>query len=169
MATQGRGGRAGEVVALFLSTFVNKVDRKGRVSVPAPFRAALAGQTYAGIIAYRSIKQTAIEASGIDWMEELSRRLDELDELSEERDALSAIFAEVRQLPFDSEGRIILPPELAEYAGITESAAFVGSARSFQIWEPGRFAHHQEQRRSIIRDRGLTLPGARPHSNGETR
>lgn len=156
-------------MALFLSTFFNKVDRKGRVSVPAPFRAALAGQSYAGIIAYRSIKHAAIEASGIDWMEELSGRLDELDELSEERDALSAIFAEVRQLPFDSEGRVILPPDLAEHAGITDSAAFVGSSRSFQIWEPSRFAVHQEQRREIIRSRGLTLPGARPQANGESR
>src|SRR5476651_1478796 len=65
-------------VALFLSTFVNKVDRKGRVSVPASFRAALADQSFNGIIAFRSFKSSAIEGSGIDRLGEMSARLDEL-------------------------------------------------------------------------------------------
>ena len=38
-------------MALFLDTFVNKIDRKGRVSVPATFRAALDGQAFHGIVA----------------------------------------------------------------------------------------------------------------------
>src|SRR6201997_5528154 len=86
----GSGGAGdGELsVALFLSTFVNKVDRKGRVSVPASFRAALAGQSFAGIVAYRSFKNSAIEGSGMDRLEEMSTRLDALDEFSEERESL---------------------------------------------------------------------------------
>src|SRR3954463_11614824 len=86
------GERWGKRVALFLSTFVNKVDRKGRVSVPASFRAALAGQSFAGIIAFRSFKNSAIEGSGIDRLEEMSARLDALDEFSEERESLASIF-----------------------------------------------------------------------------
>jgi len=58
------------LVGLFLSTFVNKVDRKGRVSVPASFRAALAGQSFAGIVVYRSFKNSAIEGSGYKRLEE---------------------------------------------------------------------------------------------------
>ncbi len=69
---QGLNDR-GRQVALFISTFVNKVDKKGRVSVPAPFRAALAGQSFAGIVAYPSFVLSAIEACGIDRMEELSQ------------------------------------------------------------------------------------------------
>src|ERR1700704_3627809 len=103
-----RGG-----VALFLSTFVNKVDRKGRGSVPASFRAALAGQSFAGIVAYRSFKNSAIEGSGIDRLEEMSMRLDALDEFSEERESLASIFADSQQLAFDAEGRIVLPQLLA--------------------------------------------------------
>ena len=50
-------GRAlGEEVELFFSTFVNKVDRKGRVSVPATFRAAVADQSFPGIIVFPSFK-----------------------------------------------------------------------------------------------------------------
>ncbi len=157
-------------MALFLSTFVNKVDRKGRVSVPAPFRAALAGQVFNGIVAFRSYKQRTIEASGIDRMASLSESLDEMELFSEAQDDLaSTIFADAHRLPFDGEGRIVLSPVLAEHAGIvlspvlaehagiTDMAAFVGCGATFQIWEPEAFRAHQEQARARARRQGATL------------
>jgi MraZ protein len=149
-------------VALFLSTFVNKVDKKGRVSVPAPFRTALAQQTFSGIVVFRSFKLPAIEGSGIDRMEEMSARIDALDEFSEDRDALSSIFADAQQLAFDGEGRIILPENLCAHAGITETAAFVGLGRTFQIWEPQRFEQHRDELRERARRQGTTLPMRHP-------
>lgn len=148
-------------MALFLSTFVNKVDRKGRVSVPASFRAALTGQSFAGIVAFRSFKTAAIEASGIDRIEEMSARLDALDQFSEDNESLASIFADAQQLSFDSEGRIVLPEVLAEHAGITESAAFVGLGRTFQIWEPEAHKAHQGELRERAKRQGTTLPGSR--------
>src|SRR5215472_6878160 len=76
----------GEEVELFLSTYVNKVDRKGRVSVPATFRAAVADQSFPGIVIFPSLKHEALEASGIKRMEEMSERLNTLDEFSEEHE-----------------------------------------------------------------------------------
>ena len=149
-------------MALFLSTFVNKVDKKGRVSVPAPFRTALATQTFSGIIAFRSFKLPAIEGSGIDRMEEMSARIDALDEFSEDRDALSSIFADAQQLAFDGEGRIILPEALCAHAGISENAAFVGLGRTFQVWEPQRFEQHRDELRERARRQGTTLPTRHP-------
>jgi MraZ protein len=149
-------------VALFLSTFVNKVDRKGRVSVPASFRAALAGQSFNGIIAFPSFKTAAIEGTGIDRIEEMSTRVDALDQFSEDSESLAAsIFADSHQLAFDSEGRIVLPQVLAEHAGITENAAFVGLGRTFQIWEPAAHQAHQAGLRERAKRQGTTLPGAR--------
>ena len=145
-------------MALFLSTFVNKVDRKGRVSVPATFRAALAGQSFNGIIAFRSFKLQSLEGSGIDRMEEMSARIDALPEFSEDRDALSSIFADAQQLPFDGEGRIILPELLCQHAGITETATFVGLGRTFQVWEPQHFEKHQQEMRERARRQGATVP-----------
>ena len=145
-------------MALFLSTFVNKVDRKGRVSVPATFRAALNGQTFNGIIAFRSFKLPALEASGIDRMEEMSARIDALPEFSEERDSLASLFADAQQLAFDGEGRIVLPETLCQHAGIGEAAAFVGLGKTFQIWEPPAFEKHQQDLRERARRQGTTLP-----------
>jgi MraZ protein len=155
-------GGGEHLVALFLSTYVNKVDRKGRVSVPAGFRAALAGQSFAGIVAYRSFKTAAIEGSGIDRIEEMSARLDGLDQFSEEHEIISSLFSDAQQLPFDSEGRVVLPEELAAHAAITESAAFVGLGRTFQIWEPEAHKRHQSEMRERARRQGTTLPAMRP-------
>ena len=122
-------------MALFLSTFINKVDRKGRVSVPAPFRAAVADQSFKGIVAFRSYREAAIEACAIDRMERLSESVDALDQFSEEQDDFaSTIFADAHQLPIDGDGRIILPSALVEHAGITDAAAFVGRGGTFQVF-----------------------------------
>ncbi len=150
-------------MVLFLSTFVNKVDRKGRVSVPAPFRAALAGQVFNGVVAFRSYRQAAIEGCGIDRMARLSDSIDELELFSEARDDLaSTIFADAHQLSFDGEGRSGLPPIFVEHAGITETAAVIGRGATFQIWQPDAFATHQDEARSRARDQGATLRLRRP-------
>jgi MraZ protein len=149
-------------VALFLSTFIHKIDRKGRVSVPHTFRAYLDSPGFKGVVVYPGLKMPALEGAGMDRMEELSRRIATLPEFSDERDALSAIFADTQQLPLDGEGRIILPQDLADHAGITDQAAFVGIGSTFQIWEPGRFQAHQQDRRN--RARNVILPAVAPTS-----
>jgi len=148
-------------VALFLSTFTNKVDRKGRVSVPATFRAALAGQSFNGIVAYRSFRLDALEGCDYARIAEMSARLDTLEQFSEEHDNLASIFAEAQQLPFDGEGRIVLPEELVGHAGIGELATFVGQGSTFQIWEPEKYKSHQAEVRDRARRQGTTLPAAR--------
>jgi MraZ protein len=155
-------------VALFLSTFFNKVDGKGRVSVPASFRQALTGQSFAGIVLFPAVKFAALEGSGIDRLQLLSQRIDSLPEFSDERAAISAIFADAQPLPFDGEGRVMLPSWLAEHAGITETAAFVGIGSTFQIWEPERFQRHQAEMRKLARN--VTLPApAGPLGGGAVR
>jgi len=154
-----RRDRAGETfVAVFIGTFENKVDRKGRVSVPAQFRQTLASQSFPGIVAFRSYRAAAIEACGIDFMERLNDSVTSMNLFSDPQDDLAAtIFADSIQLPFDGEGRILLPPRFAEHAGIGDRAAFVGKGPVFQIWEPGALETYKEAARERARTQGLTL------------
>ena len=152
-------GRAlGEEVELFFSTFVNKVDRKGRVSVPATFRAAVADQSFPGVVVFPSFKYEALDASGIKRMEEMSARMNTLEEFSEDHENLGMLFASSQALPFDTEGRIVLPENLVEFAHIADAAAFVGLGKNFQIWEPTRFSDHQATLRERARRQGTRLP-----------
>jgi MraZ protein len=148
-------------VASFSSTFINKIDSKGRVSVPASFRAILTGQSFNGVVLYPSMKVRAVEAGGIELVEDLRDQLDALAGQSDEYEALASMLPEMLQVPFDSEGRIILPPSMLEHAGIIESAAFAGYGRTFRIWDPERLRRHQQEMRELVRDRGFTLPPRR--------
>lgn len=145
-------------MTLFLSTFINKLDKKGRVSVPASFRLALSGQTFQGIVAFRSYKLPAIEGMGIDRMQRLSDSVDQLDLFSEAQDDLTAtIFADSHMLAFDGDGRIMFPQALLEHAKIQDSVAYVGHGATFQIWNPDAFEAHQHEARKRVQDKQATL------------
>ena len=146
-------------MSLFLSTTVNRLDKKGRISVPSPFRAALSEQAFQGVVLFRSPHHICLEGFGWGYVEEMNKRLDTFDIFSDEQDDLAtAIFAECVQLPFDKEGRVILPEDLISHANLDEQAAFVGLGRKFQIWNPEVFERRRVEARQSIRDQKLTLP-----------
>jgi len=138
-------------MALFLSTYVNKIDKKGRVSVPARFRAVLAEQnagtpSFNGVVAFLSLSSPAIEGCGMDFMESLNRGLDAFNPFSDEHDDFAdALMPLSYELSFDGDGRIMLPADLMREANLTDSAAFVGRGERFQIWEPEAFRKRQAE------------------------
>lgn len=145
-------------MSIFLSSFENKIDKKGRISVPASFRQALAAETFQGVVLFRSYKNATIEGCGFSRMERLSESLDDMDQFSQEQDDLAAtLFAESHPLSFDSDGRISLPKTLMEHAAIEERAVFVGRGSTFQIWNPEDFARHQQEARVRAQQNGVTL------------
>lgn len=146
-------------MGLFLSTTVNRIDSKGRVSVPGPFRAALSEQPYSGIILMKSPIHTALEGFAPAMMDDIAARLDELPLFSEDQDDMAAAtMAEAVALHFDAEGRIVLPADLAAYAGLKDAVAFVGLGRKFQMWEPGAWHTRRASAQQSVRDKGLNLP-----------
>ncbi|MEE2661466.1 MAG: division/cell wall cluster transcriptional repressor MraZ [Pseudomonadota bacterium] len=150
-------------VTSFISTYENKVDKKGRVSVPAAYRNALANEPYQGIIAYPSLTEPALEGFGRRTLEELNqRRFDQTMAagnfgetlVGRSHDGLvETIMALANELPFDNEGRILLPKHLADHAGILTQAKFVGRGTRFQIWAPKEFEKHQQAEIESLRAR----------------
>ena len=125
---------------MFLSTYENKLDKKGRVSVPASFRSYLSNLGYNGIICYPSFNYQSIEAWPQDRVEKISNSIDSLNPFEEKRDFFAtSILSESTNLQFDSEGRISLTSKLLNHAKIKNSILFVGLGKTFQIWEPKNF------------------------------
>jgi MraZ protein len=150
-------------MALFLSTYVNKIDKKGRISVPANFRNTLATQTFQGIVAYQSFINECIEACGMDRIERLSDSIDDLDPYSDERDAFATtILGGSVQLPFDGEGRIMLPELLIAEAKLSDKAVFVGKGATFEIWQPERFELYAGKARDLAKKERANLRLTRP-------
>ncbi len=149
-------------MAVFLSTYLNKIDRKGRVSVPASFRQVLAEQSPTGmastLVVFRSTSLPALEACSQQHMEALAADLELMDLSDEEREAYElTIFGASQALPIDPEGRIVVPEQFVGFAGLGENAAFVGRRRTFQIWDPEAFAAHEAASREQTRANNISL------------
>ncbi len=123
---------------VFTGTHINKVDKKGRVSVPAPFRTALFKAGFSEISIFPSYNAKAIEGYGPDLIETMANdTFASYNPFGTQHGNLATqIFELMRQLEWDAEGRVGLPEDLMAHAGITEQAAFVGKGRFFQIWSP---------------------------------
>ena len=125
---------------MFLSTYENKLDKKGRVSVPASFRSYLSNLGYNGVVCYPSFNNQCIESWPQDRIEKISNAIDSLNPFEEKKDYFAtSILAESINLQFDGEGRILLTIRLLRHAKIKSNILFVGQGKTFQIWEPTNF------------------------------
>ena len=136
---------------LFVSKYFNKVDKKGRVSLPSSFRNALPKSNKNEIILYKSIKTPSIEGCGIGRLEEIAKRINNLDFFSDDHDDFStSIFSEIISINLDKEGRFLIPDELKNYANIKTEAAFFGQGHFFQIWETNNGLRNIEKSRTRL-------------------
>lgn len=137
----------------FVSTFTNKIDAKGRVSVPASFRAVLARENSDEIFCHPALDGPALDAGGPRLVKHIRGLLEALSPYSDEKDQLAtALFGESEYLKLDSDGRIVMPERLRLVAGLTDAVTFVGLGDKFQIWEPGQFEEARKLARSKVRD-----------------
>ena len=133
---------------MFLSSYENRLDKKGRVSVPASFRSHLSNLGFNGVICYPSFNNQSIEAWPQDRIEKISNTIDSLNPFEEKRDFFAtSVLSESINLQFDSEGRISLTPKLLKHASIKNNMLFVGLGKTFQIWEPAIFEKFKVQAR----------------------
>jgi transcriptional regulator MraZ len=124
----------------FVSHYMLRLDAKGRVSVPAPFRAVLARDGFDGLYCYPALDRPALDAGGNALLTEIEALIAGFAPYSEERERFSlALYGTSETLKIDGEGRVQLTETLKAHAAIADTVSFVGLGHKFQIWEPGRF------------------------------
>jgi len=155
---------------LFISSSTHKVDKKGRVSIPATFRKALEGETEPGVVLGPTLRDLpCVEGYGYGRLEQIAAQLDQLNPLSEEYEALAGqVLGRARLVSLDPEGRIVLPAEFIERAQIDSEAVFVGLGKTFQIWSPELHAAHRDVMRPVAQANADKLPwgGSKPAGGG---
>ena len=136
---------------LFMDTVVNKVDAKGRVSLPADYRAIVKGSE-SEIVCYRSLSAPCVEGCLEDLLDKLALEMENsLDFFSETQDDLTnLIFGDAKRYSFDSTGRIMLSEKLLKHAQIKDKAVFVGKGRKFQIWNPENWEKEEARIRAEV-------------------
>lgn len=137
----------------FVSSFTSRLDAKGRVSIPAPFRAVLARDGFEGLYVHPSLEAEALDAGGNGLLAEIEGLIERLPPFSDERDHFStALYGISEVLKVDPEGRVSLTETLKAHAGISDAVTFVGLGHKFQIWEPTAFQRHLDEARRKVRD-----------------
>src|SRR5437588_4714773 len=170
-----RGDRRGwtrTVMDRFGSHYTLRLDTKGRVSIPAPFRAVLARDGFEGLYCYPTLDRPALDAGGNALLKEIETLIGRFPPYSEEREQFSAaLYGTSEVLKLDGEGRAILTQPLKSHASIKDELAFAGLGHKFQIWEPGRFraelAEATEKVRALKRQLGSRVAAEGPHGARE--
>ena len=130
----------------FIGTFENKIDSKGRISVPATFRAVINAKSLNSVICYSSLTGPCIEGCGLDRIEKMVEALPDQPIPGKSEDTIAhLIFSSARELIFDSGGRIVLPNDFIGNANINDYGAFVGKGKTFQIWNPKKLKEVQSR------------------------
>ena len=147
----------------FVSTFTNRLDAKGRVSIPAPFRAVLAVDGFDGLYCCPTLDQQAIDAGGNRLRQVIGASIANFEPFSEDHELLSTtLIGDSEILRIDQDGRVVLTETIKAHAGIGDRVTFVGQGYKFQIWEPERFAAYREEAKNRLRDlRKRLAPGHR--------
>jgi MraZ protein len=147
----------------FVSNHTLRLDAKGRVSIPAPYRQVLARDGFDGLYCYPSLDLPALDAGGNALLAEIEQIIGSFPPYSDEREQFSlALYGTSETLNIDGEGRVILSERLKTHAGISDMVAFVGLGHKFQIWEPGRLPPQRaEAPRRCAQPRSSLAPGVR--------
>ena len=144
---------------IFTGTYENKVDGKGRVSLPADFRDLLStvddSRTF---YVFPSPKHNALEACDKTFVENLVSNIEkQTDTFSDDEDVMSELLASMRRVSYDSTGRFILPDEFSHTAQIGDSARFVGIGRRFMIWNPNKHQSYSDANIAERAKKGITI------------
>jgi MraZ protein len=136
--------------SLFLSNYLNKIDKKNRVSIPSGFREIISREGSSSVFIFKSITKKCLEGAASSYVNDLSVAINNMDPFSEEKDAFStAIFGDSVSIDIDGDGRVLIPKLYLNYADIEEDAFFVGKGRTFEIWNKDTFAEHLENCRKF--------------------
>ncbi|OXT00409.1 cell division/cell wall cluster transcriptional repressor MraZ [Notoacmeibacter marinus] len=127
----------------FLSNAINRIDAKGRVSVPAHFRAVLSSRNTQELYALRALDCAAMDVGGPDLLDRYEQRIEMEDPFLGSADDMSFfIHGDGAFLKLDKEGRIVVTDFVREHTGITDEVAFIGRGRFFQMWDPKQAEAH---------------------------
>ncbi|MEP9366113.1 division/cell wall cluster transcriptional repressor MraZ [Xanthobacter sp. VNH20] len=150
----------------FVSTYTMRLDAKGRVSIPAPYRAVLAKDGAEFLYCHPSLAEPALDAGGNRLMSEIDTLIARYPPYSEAREELAAaLYGTSETLKIDPEGRVMLTETLKAHASITDAVSFVGLGHKFRIWEPERFRTHLAEATEKVRQLRRAL-GSRAENEG---
>lgn len=122
---------------MFYGTFHHTLDEKGRVAIPKDFRELLGSQSNIQVYVTPSVGRPpkSLDVYPVDEWEALADRIRARPQLDDDTEFLKRRYlGKARKLALDSQGRIVIPPDLRERIGLVKDAVFTGGLQKFLLW-----------------------------------
>lgn len=125
---------------MFFGTFSHAIDAKGRTSLPAKFREALAAAGEPKIVLTQYPYWKAIQALPLSEWRRLEERLMQASPLDPraQRNILR-FYSTAHEVDLDPHGRVLIPPALREYAGLSKDVVWAGMGRHVQLFDKATY------------------------------
>ena len=128
-------------VVNLVGTYECKVDAKGRLMVPAPLKKQLVPMLQEGFVLKRSVYETCLELYPLkEWdavMRDMDSRLNTF--LKSHRALLRKFTAGAKTVEVDTNGRLLIPKDLVEFAGIDKEIVLASSMNFIEIWDKEKY------------------------------
>lgn len=152
---------------VFRGTFEYRIDPKGRLPIPAPFRRALGKSGEAGLVVTLHDRCLAVYAAA-EWSR-LEQQLLSLPPFAKTTQALARRLAsQAADVKLDVQGRILLPPVLRRAAGLASDVTVVGVLNRFEIWAPDAWSAFLRDSEQLLDDAALNSAWPTLPSTGKT-
>jgi transcriptional regulator MraZ len=152
---------------MFRGTFAYRIDPKGRLPVPAPFRRALDKAGEAGLVI--TLHDRCLAVYGESQWGRLEQQLLSLPPFAKATSALKRRFAsQAAEARLDVQGRILLPAPLRKAAGLASEVTVVGVLDRFEIWSPDAWTEALRESEGLLDDATLSSAWPSPPSTGKT-
>ena len=127
---------------MFRGRYQHTIDPKGRLSVPAKFRDVLA--QYEGTLIVVP-NDNALEVHPLEEWQRLENRINEQSQFDPEVRKLGRLYiSRAKEVDLDGAGRVLLPPDSRQQAGLGKDVTLVGPGRRyFEVWDRTRFEEYE--------------------------
>ena len=142
---------------MFLGVSTLNLDAKGRMAIPAKQRDQLSN---ARVVVTVNPQEHCLWLYPEDEWREIARNVSRLPEMVRQNRLLKRLLlGHASELDLDGQGRILLSPELRDYAGLDKRVALVGQGHKFEIWDEQAWAGSREEWLAEANDIGSELSG----------
>lgn len=133
---------------MYIGEYIHSIDTKGRVIMPQKFREQLGPVFYIT----RGIDGCLFVYDENEWSAMYEKIKDLRLTSKKAREFSRFLYAPAREVEVDKQGRMIIPQNLREYAGITKEVAITGVASRIEIWSKEKYTEYNNEREAIFDD-----------------
>lgn len=130
----------------FLGNDTYSVDHKGRVFIPAKFRSVLTKEDDNKFFITKGFEVSLLLFPLSKWNNFIDKLKEKKYSQKTIRDAIRAFSLGAELLTMDSQGRVVLPKDLRDYADIKEEVFFLGAIDKVELWSPEVFKEYSKDK-----------------------